>query len=85
MESTVKLCDKCGKAADCEFRIWHPGESMSVELDLCLAHGKPILELLELGREAEIPPKPRQRMIITELKTTKDTAQFKKKRTPPKR
>jgi hypothetical protein len=86
VESTVKLCDKCKKPADCQFKVWQPGESTAVEIDLCFTHGNPLIRLLELGTETELPAKPRQRMELTTLKTTKQTAQYKKKkRTPPKR
>jgi hypothetical protein len=82
VESAVKVCDLCQSHPAYEFRIWRDGDMHAKALDLCRACSKPLTE----GGEVELPIKPRQRMELTQLRTTKQTAEFKKKkRTPPKR
>lgn len=86
MESTVKLCDVCQRHPATEFRIWKEEESEAKAIDLCRQCSKPLTDLAKAGRVVELPTKPRQRMILTPLKTTRQTAEFKKKKkTPPKR
>jgi len=86
MDSTVKLCDLCQSHPASEFRIWQESEATARAIDLCRKCSKALTDLAKQGRPAELPAKPRQRMALTQLKVTKQTADLKKKKkTPPKR
>lgn len=84
MESTVKLCDKCQQQPAAEYKLWQTGDKTATTVDLCATHAKSLLQIFEIGRPEELPPKPRAKMEIVKLKPTSATRQHKKK-TPPRR
>lgn len=81
-KETILVCDlgqgTCKQSAT-SYRLWRDGDRQAWEVDLCDDHARPLLEVVAVGRQVDLPAKPRQRMEATKLLTTPKTAPLKKK------
>ena len=60
------------------FKLWQDEQARALSMDICEHHAKPVLEIFSAGHDEPLPPKPRQKMEPTKLKTTKQTRQLKR-------
>ncbi len=60
------------------YKLWHDPQARALSIDICENHAKPVLEIFSAGHDEPLPPKPRQKMEPTKLKTTKQTRQLKR-------
>lgn len=60
------------------FKLWRDHDARAMTMDICEHHAKPLLEIFSAGHDEPLPPKPRQKMEATRLKTTKQTRGLKR-------
>ena len=60
------------------YKLWRDEEARARSIDICETHSKPLLEMFSAGHNEPLPPRPRQKMEPTKLKTTKQTRQLKR-------